>query len=102
MKEPLKELKTEADVINLIGYNTPMKFNFTSEGIFTFNTIIPDESKQGIIYYEVEFFTEEGRQPDFFAYDSFSNFLLKYRVHTVTALDESTLKRTQLYFRTYE
>ncbi|MDB4246002.1 hypothetical protein N9824_00495 [bacterium] len=102
MKKKIKELNTEADVISLIGYETPMKFNFTSEGVFTFNTVVPDSNADGIVFYEVEFFSEPDVSPDFFAYDSFSNFLLKFKIASVNSIDESTQTKTQLYFRTYE
>lgn len=102
MKKQIIELNNEADIINLIGYKTPMKFIYASEGLFTFNTITPDDSIEGIVFYEVEFFSEPDNDIEFFAYDSFSNFLLKYKIHTVSAIDHSTEIKTQIYFRTYE
>ena len=44
------QLPTEADVINLIGFETPLKFEFISDGIFTFKTVIPNQ-KDYIIFY---------------------------------------------------
>ena len=95
------ELTTEADVINLIGFETPLKFEFISDGIFTFRTLIPNE-KNGIVYYDVEFFSNPDKSLDFFAYDTFSNFLLKYQIHSVTAIDKSRDTKTEIYFKTYE
>ena len=97
----MTQLTTEADVINLIGFETPLKFEFISDGIFTFRTVIPNQ-KNGIVFYDVEFFSNPDKSLDFFAYDSFSNFLLKYQIHSVTAIDKSTDTRTEIYFKTYE
>ena len=95
------QLETEADVISLIGFETPLKFEFISDGIFTFRTVIPNQ-KNGIVFYDVEFFSNPDKSLDFFAYDTFSNFLLKYQIHSVTAIDESRNTKTEIYFRTYE
>jgi len=97
----MTQLTTEADVINLIGFETPLKFEFISDGIFTFKTVIPNQ-KNGIVYYDVEFFSNPDKSLDFFAYDTFSNFLLKYQIHSVTAIDKSENTETEIYFKTYE
>jgi hypothetical protein len=97
----MTQLTTEADVINLIGFETPLKFEFISDGIFTFKTVIPNV-KDGIVFYEIEFFSNPDKSLDFFAYDTFSNFLLKYQIHTVNAINESTNAKTEIYFKTYE
>ena len=93
----MTELTTEADVINLIGFETPLKFEFISDGIFTFKTVIPNQ-KDGIVFYEIEFFSNPDKSLDFFSYDSFSNFLLKYQIHTVSAINESINTKTEIYF----
>lgn len=95
------QLPTEADVINLIGFETPLKFEFISDGIFTFKTVIPNQ-KDDIIFYEIEFFSNPDKSLDFFAYDTFSNFLLKYQIHTVSAINESKNTKREIYFKTYE
>jgi len=97
----MTQLTTEADVINLIGFETPLKFEFISDGIFTFKTVIPNQ-KDGIVFYDIEFFSNPDKSLDFFAYDTFSNFLLKYQIHTVNAINESTNTKTEIYFKTYE
>ena len=97
----MTQLTTEADVINLIGFETPLKFEFISDGIFTFRTVIPNQ-KNGIVFYEIEFFSNPDKSLDFFAYDTFSNFLLKYQIHSVTAIDKSRDTKTEIYFKTYE
>ena len=97
----MTQLTTEAEVISLIGFETPLKFEFISDGIFTFRTVIPNQ-KNGIVYYDVEFFSNPDKSLDFFAYDTFSNFLLKYQIHSVTAIDKSENTETEIYFKTYE
>ena len=102
MNKQIKKLENEVDVVSFIGYNTPMKFYFTSEGTFTFKTVVPSDSEEGIFFYEVEFFYNEKDNPTFFSYDSFSNFLLKYRIHTVNRINQVTQQRTEIYYKTYE
>jgi|TARA_B110000902_G_C13858307_1_gene417991 hypothetical protein len=97
----MTQLTTEEEVISLIGFETPLKFEFISDDIFTFRTVIPNQ-KNGIVYYDVEFFSNPDKSLDFFAYDTFSNFLLKYQIHSVTAIDKSENTETEIYFKTYE
>ena len=103
MNYKLPELQSEADVINLIGYNTPMKFNYTSEGIFEFETLIPKSYENiDLFTYVVEFFIEEGRTPEFFMYDSFSDFLSDYQIHSVKLSFKSNESDKEIYFNTYQ
>jgi hypothetical protein len=97
----MTQLTTEEEVISLIGFETPLKFEFISDDIFTFRTVIPNQ-KNGIVYYDVEFFPSPYKSLDFFAYDTFSNFLSKYRIHSVTAINKSEITETKIYFNTYE
>ena len=97
----MTQLETEADVINLIGFETTLKFEFISDGVFTFKTVIPNQ-KNDIVFYEIEFFLNPDKSLDFFAYDTFSNFLLKYQIHSVSSINESTNTKTEIYFKTYE
>jgi hypothetical protein len=99
----LPKLETEADVINLIGYDTPMKFTFTSEGIMEFETLIPKSyANMDLFTYVVEFFIEENTLPEFFAYDCFSSFLEKYQIHTVKINYKGQNVSDEIYFRTYQ
>ena len=103
MDYKLKELQSEADVINLIGYDTPMKFNYTSEGTFEFQTLIPKiYDNMDLFTYKVEFFIEEGTQPEFFTHDSFSNFLSSYQIHTVSIDYDGLNDSQQIYFKQYQ
>ena len=97
----MNQLTKEAEVINLIGYETPLKFEFVSDNIFTFKTVIPSQEND-IVFYEIEFFSNPNESLEFFAYDSFSNFLLKYQIHTVNAINNLENTRTEIFFRTYE
>ncbi len=103
MNYKLPQLQSEADVINLIGYNTPMKFNYTSEGTFEFETLIPKSySNIDLFTYVVEFFIEEGRSPEFFMYDSFSDFLSDYQIHSVKLSFKSDESDKEIYSKPYE
>ena len=66
-------MKTEADIIKLIGYETPLKFVFTSEGTFTYETVIPTAH---LMTYEVTFFMENRQRPQFFLESYFYTILL--------------------------
>ena len=103
MDYKLKELQSEADVINLIGYDTPMKFNYTSEGTFEFQTLIPlIYDNMDLFTYKVEFFIEEGTRPEFFNYDSFGSFLSDYQIHTVSINYDGISDSQQIYFKQYQ
>jgi len=103
MNYKLPELQSEADVINLIGYNTPMKFNYTSEGIFEFKTLIPKlNDNMDLFTYKVEFFIGQGDTPEFFIYDSFSDFLSDYQIHSVSINYEGREEFTEIYSKEYQ
>ena len=103
MNYKLPELQSEADVINLIGYDTPMKFNNTSEGIFEFQTLITQVyDDMNLFTYRVEFFIGEGTQPEFFNYDSFGSFLSNYQIHTVRIDYDGVEDSEEIYFKGYQ
>jgi hypothetical protein len=103
MDYKLTELQSEADVINLIGYDTPMKFNYTSEGVFEFQTLITQVyDNMNLFTYKVEFFIEEGTRPVFFNYDSFGSFLSDYQIHTVSIDYDELGDSQQIYFKGYQ
>ena len=103
MNYKLTELHSEADVINLIGYDTPMKFNYTSEGVFEFQTLITQVyDNMNLFTYKVEFFIEEDTRPEFFNYDSFGSFLSDYQIHTVSIDYDGLDAPQQIYFKGYQ
>lgn len=103
MNYELKELQSEADVINLIGYDTPMKFNYTSEGTFEFQTLIPQMyDNMNLFTYKVEFFIEEGTSPEFFTHDCFSSFLSNYQIHTVSIDYNGLYDSQEIYVKSYQ
>ena len=102
----MQELLTEADVINLVGYETPFEFEFISEGIITFKTMIPKIILSNIeqsFYYKIELFVpEDVANIDFFRVDNFENFLSKYQIHELTKINLEGSTIEQLYFREYD
>lgn len=103
MNYKLTKLQSEADVINLIGYDTPMKFNYTSEGVFEFQTLITQVyDNMNLFTYKVEFFIEEDTRPEFFNYDSFGSFLSDYQIHTVSIDYDGLGDSQQIYFKGYQ
>lgn len=75
------KIENEADIINLIGFNTMLKFSFISDGIMTYETIKPILVDGTYYNFEIEFFVEEDKNIEFFCYDSFSDFLIKYKIY---------------------
>ena len=119
----MRKLETEADVINLIGYETAMEFVFVDENIATFKTVLPIMSKDRInddkidsesfkeemgfyptcqYFYEIEFFRDEDAPFAFFRLDSFSNFLQRYQIFRVHRIEDVTKSREQIYFKQYQ
>lgn len=78
------KIEHEGDIVNLIGVNTLLKFSFISDCIVTFETINPILIDDCYCDFEIEFFVEEVETIQFFCYDSFSNFLLKYKIYKLT------------------
>ena len=75
------KIEHEGDIVNLIGLNTVLKFSFISDCVVTFETVKPILIDGSYCDFEIEFFVEETENIEFFCYDSFSDFLLKYKVH---------------------
>lgn len=95
------EFFSEADVINVIGYKTPMEFIYASDGTFSFKTQIPQGDE--LIYYEVDFFVDENTPPSFFRVDSFDDFLSKYQIFKVTKKSNwGDIPDEVLFLRKYE
>ena len=83
------KLETEADVINLVGYETPMNFEVLSEGIITYS----NEKHQ------LDLFSRSDKTSnEFLAVDSFSEFLSDYQIFEL--IDKETTET--LYSRTWE
>jgi len=96
------KIQNETDIIKLIGYETILKFSFISDGMMTYETLAPDPRCQDLYNYEIVFFIEEGTQPEFFCYDSFSNFLLKYKIYQLEKICMNDNSREVLYSRKYD
>ena len=104
MNYKLPELQSEADVINLIGFETSMKFcNITSDGIFEFQTLIPKcYDDTNLFTYKIEFFVGKDANAEFFIYDSFSNFLSDYQIHSVFIDYDGIQDSEEIYSKEYQ
>ena len=91
------KLKTEQEVIDLIGKETILKFDFMSEGLLAYDTVVPKIIDGDLISYEITFFYKELK--DFFCYDSLSNFLSEFQIFEL-AVNVSG-NRTILYHNKY-
>ena len=89
-------MKNQKEVIDFIGKETVLKFDYASDNIATFKTCIVDEN----IIYEVALFFEEGMT--FFNYDSFNNFLETMQVFTVYELCQERNTRKKIYEEKYK
>ena len=89
-------MKNQQEVIDFIGKETVLKFDYASDNIATFKTCIADEN----IIYEVALFFEKGMT--FFNYDSFNNFLEIMQVFTVYELCQERNTRKKIYEEKYK
>lgn len=97
----MHEIQNEGDIINLIGYETILKFDFLSDSIMTFNTISPINIDGNYVNFQIEFFIEDDiTSLEFFNYDSFSNFLLKYKIFRLCKIND--ISQDVLYKRKYD
>ena len=89
-------LKNQQEVIDFIGKETVLKFDYIADNIATFKTCIIRNDN----IYEVALFFEEGMT--FFNYDNFYNFMEQMQVFTVYEVCEVTNVRTKLYEQKYK
>ena len=89
-------LKNQQEVIDFIGKETVLKFDYIADSIVTFKTCITRNNN----IYEVALFYEEGMT--FFNYDNFYNFMEQMQVFTVYEVCEVTNVRTKLYEEKYK
>lgn len=90
---------TEADIVSLIGFETTLKFDYAADGMVTYKTVDPCQAD--LCSYEIIFYLETDNYPEFFAYDRFSMFLLKYQISEVIQILEITGDRKSIYFKKY-
>jgi len=97
-----KQLETEADVINLVGYETPMEFRFATEGTIYYRTMIPKNN----CYYDVAFYLgadlENSSDLTFFKHDNFDNFLIKFQIESLSVVNLDGKKLGELYFSQFD
>ena len=89
-------LKSQQEVIDFIGKETVLKFDYIADNIATFRTCITYDND----IYEVALFFEEGMA--FFNYDNFANFLEQMQVFRVYQICEVTSIRTKIYEEKYK
>ena len=88
-------LKNNDEVVEFLGKNTVLKFEFFSDSLCVFQTCIPKKLGDSYVFYEVTFYHNEN---DVFGrYDSFSEYLKKENIQKLIEFDDVTLKRTLLY-----
>lgn len=98
MDYKIPELKSEEDIVELIGLNTAMKFKYMSEGIIQFQTVVRNcYDNMDLFTYVVDFYIGEGNAQEFCNYDSFGQFLSNYRIHSVTIDYDGVLKNDNIY-----
>jgi len=80
------ELKTEQQVIDLVGKETTLKFDFMSDEVMTYTTLVPFIKDGMVRNYKISFFYEELQ--DIFCYDNLSNFLSNFQIFELIEQDE--------------
>ena len=94
-------LKTEEQVIDLVGKETTLKFEFMSDSVITFVTLVPFIKDGELKRYKVSLFYEELQ--DFFAYDNLSNFLSNFQIFELIEENECCKGNgTVLYHNKYK
>ena len=78
----MKELKTRQDIINLIGNDTVLKFDYMSDRVAYFKSLTYQDSEDDDYHkFVVAFFYDEYQ--DLFCYDTLDGFLKKFPIYQV-------------------
>ncbi len=93
------KINSEADVIQLIGLNTPLQFKKSWDGMFSFRTLIEDLEEN--FYYEVTFYIDENSPATFYLHDSFSKFLIDFQIESLRKIWDFKEEEEVLFFREY-
>jgi len=81
------ELKTEQEVIDLVGGETTLKFEFMSDNLMTYTTLVPFIKDGELKIYKVSLFYEDLQ--DVFAYDALiGGFLSDFQIFELTEENE--------------
>ena len=95
------ELKTEKEVIDLVGEETTLKFEFMSDNLMTYKTLVPFIKDGDLKRYKISLFYEDLQ--DIFAYDNLSNFLSNFQIFELIEENECCKnKEVVLYHNKYK
>tara|TARA_R110000772_G_scaffold237560_1_gene349447 strand:- start:204 stop:506 length:303 start_codon:yes stop_codon:yes gene_type:complete len=95
------ELKTEQEVIDLVGRETTLKFEFMSDNLMTYSTLVPFIKDEELKRYKVSLFYEDLQ--DVFAYDNLIGFLSDFQIFELIEENECCKgKGIVLYQNKYE
>lgn len=96
---------SEQEARELVGMDTVLGFQLSADGIINYKTLIPiipkDLFNEDLYYYEVSLFTNDDI-PDFFNFDSFSNFLGKFQIYILNKVNDSGDTVEEIYHCKYD
>lgn len=76
-----------------------LEFVFTTEGVATFQTQIPDVTDDGLLIYEVSFFSDDGAT--FYRVESMDSFLSDMQIFEIKKVYQDSNASHILYHRSY-
>lgn len=76
-----------------------LEFVFTTEGVATFQTQIPDITDDGLLIYEVSFFSDDGAT--FYRVESMDSFLSDMQIFEIKKVYQDSNASHILYHRSY-
>jgi hypothetical protein len=92
-------LETEGKAKVFVKELGALEFIFTTEGVVTFQTQIPDITNDGLLIYEVSFFHEEGTT--FYRVESMDAFLSDMQIFEIKKVYQDSNASHILYHRSY-
>tara|TARA_R110000782_G_scaffold3392_1_gene12481 strand:+ start:203 stop:490 length:288 start_codon:yes stop_codon:yes gene_type:complete len=91
----MKKFSTKQQIMDFIGHESVLEFQFMSDGVVGYKTVMPELETGNYYHYEIEFFFES--LSECFRFDNFSSFLRQLQIHTVIEVET----KKELYFSTY-
>lgn len=94
-----KEFKTSKEVIDLLGEETFLKFDFFTENTIYFKNLQPCFVDGMICNFEISFYLKDDT---FYKYQKLGDLLYKNTICDLNLVNEETHERTELFFQRYD
>ena len=97
----MSKIKTEEDVIKLIGLKTILKFEYMVDNLMSYTTLIPIDDNGNLIKYKIELFYKDLQCV--FAYDNLEGFLSEFQIfELIKVYEDNSIKSKVLYHNKYK